>query len=485
MSRESRSAAIRAQLDHPVIDSDGHFLELVPVFLDYLKAAGGRDLAAAFEAAWGDTYISPDWYAQSEAERVDLRTVRPPFWNVPTKNTRDLATAMLPKLLYERLEEMGLDFAVLYPGIGAVAMQFGEEEVRRVTCRALNEMYADLYMPFSDRMTAVAVIPMHTPSEAIEELEYVVGTLGFKAIVMAGYVQRPIPSVARERPEAARHAVWLDTFGIDSAHDYDPVWAKCIELGVGPSFHAASIGWGSRTSISSDVYNHIGHFAAANEALCKSLFLGGVTRRFPELRCTFLEGGVGWARSLLADMVGHWEKRNHRDIANYDPENIDRELLADLFREYAGSMLEGKDLDQREALLESVTGSQEDEASRDAWHRCGIERVEDIAELFVEPFYFGCEADDPITASAFDTRANPLGASLKAVYGSDIGHWDVPDMREVTEEAFEPVEAGLISEADFRRFVFGNPVERLTALNPGFFAGTVVEQAVEDEIAGA
>ena len=32
------------------------------------------------------------------------------------------------------------------------------------------------------------------------------------------------------------------------------------------------------------VYNHIGHFAAVGEALCKSLLLGGVTRRFPELR---------------------------------------------------------------------------------------------------------------------------------------------------------------------------------------------------------
>ena len=50
--------------------------------------------------------------------------------------------------------------------------------------------------------------------------------------------------------------------------------------------------------------------AAGQQALAKSLFLGGVTRRFPSLNFAFLEGGVAWAAALLADIVGHWEKRN-------------------------------------------------------------------------------------------------------------------------------------------------------------------------------
>ena len=35
------SADIRAQLSHPVIDADGHWLEQVPIFLDFLKTEGG------------------------------------------------------------------------------------------------------------------------------------------------------------------------------------------------------------------------------------------------------------------------------------------------------------------------------------------------------------------------------------------------------------------------------------------------------------
>jgi predicted TIM-barrel fold metal-dependent hydrolase len=75
--------------------------------------------------------------------------------------------------------------------------------------------------------------------------------------------------------------------------------AKCVELRVAPTFHTASQGIGTRVSYSNYVHNHIGHFAAAGEAVCKSLFLGGVTRRFPSLKFGFLESGVGWGLYAL------------------------------------------------------------------------------------------------------------------------------------------------------------------------------------------
>ena len=78
--------------------------------------------------------------------------------------------------------------------------------------------------------------------------------------------------------------------GLDSEYDYDPVWAKCLELNIAPSFHSGARRSGLRLSPSNFVYNHIGHFAAANHAACKAMFLGGVTRRFPGLNMAFLEG---------------------------------------------------------------------------------------------------------------------------------------------------------------------------------------------------
>ncbi len=129
-------------------------------------------------------------------------------------------------------------------------------------------------------------------------------------------MDRPVDAAGKVEGEAARFAVWKDTIGLDSEHDYDPVWARCLELGIAPAFHSGARRSGLRLSPSNVTYNHIGHFAAANHAACKAMFLGGVTRRFPALRMAFLEGGSGWATMLYGDLIGHWEKRSRQGPRN-------------------------------------------------------------------------------------------------------------------------------------------------------------------------
>jgi hypothetical protein len=67
---------------------------------------------------------------------------------------------------------------------------------------------------------------------------------------------------------------------------------------------------------------------------------------------------------------------------------------------------------------------------------------------------------------------------LHPLFSSDVGHFDVTDMSEVLEEAWELVEHGLIDADAFRQFTFENAARLHTALNPDFFKGTVVEGAV-------
>jgi hypothetical protein len=398
-----------------------------------------------------------------------------PLWAAhPTRNTLDRATSSLPLLLHQRLPEMGLDFSIIYPSFGIVLPNLGDEELRRSSCRALNQLHADIFRPYADRIMPVAVIPMHTPAEAIDELDHAVGVLGFKAVLMPAFVIRPIPAVARKTPEAARHAHWFDTFALDSEYDYDPVWAKCLELKVSPTFHTGTMGLGMRNSISNFIHNHIGHFAASAEAICKALFLGGVTYRYPDLRFAFLEGGAGWAASLLCDLAGHWQKHNVEMVANYDPGALDHDLMRQLFREYGGdygARLAAREEDRSQLLW----GAMQDPADLDEFARGGVTRLEDIRDLFVPKFFFGCEGDDRMTAVAFEPRKNPFGARLGAIYGSDLGHFDLPNMRDAAAEAWEMVERGCISEEDFRDFVFTNPVRAKAEVNPEFFKGTVVE----------
>jgi predicted TIM-barrel fold metal-dependent hydrolase len=477
----TKSAAIRARLKHPIIDSDGHTAEFEPAFFDYLKDAAGARVVERFRTMDGPFRFK--WYSLSPEERLRTRMPRPGWWLHPTRNPLDRAASSLPRLLYQRLDEMGLDFTIIYPSMGMFALHLADDEMRRGACRAFNNLQADIFREYSDRMTPVATIPMHTPGEAIEELEHVVRGLGLKAVLMPAIVRRPIPALAQEYPKAGRWAYWLDTFGIDSAYDYDPVWAKCLELKVAPTFHSPTAGMGMRASLSNSMYNHIGHFAASNDAICKSLFFGGVTRRFPKLRFAFLEGGVGWACTLLGELVGHWEKHNLEALENVDPASLDRDRIDRLLREYGGEYGERVERWERERSY-LLWGAPEDRANLDEWARAGIARKEDIRDLFVPKFYFGCEGDDRMTALAFDTKKNAFGARLNVLYSSDLGHWDLPNMCDAAAEAYELVEHGLISEEDFRDFVFTNPVRAKTEVNPDFFKATVVEHAVNALLAG-
>ncbi|HXZ46992.1 MAG TPA: amidohydrolase family protein, partial [Pseudolabrys sp.] len=367
------------------------------------------------------------------------------------------------------------DFAVIYPTAGLGLPRIKDDETRRAVIRAYNIVSADYFRDFSDRMTPAAVIPMHTPNEAIEELEFVTRQLGAKVGMFGSNLPRPVPSAAAEDDESRRFTVWYDVLGIDSPYDYDPVWQKCVDLGIAPTFHSGSSSQGLRLSPTNFVYNHIGHFAAAGHAVAKAIFLGGVTRRFPQLNFAFLEGGAGWGAQLFGDLIEHWERRNAKALERMDPAKLDRKLLMDLvikhgYDDMAEALRARDGYPNPEAHL---TGGRDE---LDDFVACEITRKQDWIDLYAKPFYFGCEADDRMNVCAFG-RSNPFDTRLNAIYSSDIGHFDVIDMRDPLPEAYELVQDGLISENDFRDFTFANAVRLWGRQNPHFFEGTVRRQA--------
>ena len=165
----------------------------------------------------------------------------------------------------------------------------------------------------------------------------------------------------------------------------------------------------------------------------------------------------------------------------YNPDHLDRARLVELFEQFGDDRYRAR-LDQLDDGLTFLSLPDEDPDTLDEFAACGIERGEDIRDVFTRQFHFGCEADDPLTALAFDTARNPLGARFKALFASDIGHWDVPDVGEVLPEAWELVEHGHATEADFRSLTFENPISLWAGMNPAFFDGTTVAEAVAEEL---
>ena len=464
MSAHLSPAKIHSRLKHPVVDGDGHWLEYVPVFSAKMRKAVGDKAADGFLAAMQTT---TDALKMTQQARDERRTALPNFWNRQAENTLDRATAMMPKMLYERLDEIGSDFAVIYPTAGLRLPRIRDDETRRAVIRAYNIVSAEYFRGLEDRMTPAAIIPMHTPEEAIAELEFVVKQLGSKVGMFGSGMARKMAT------PGSGESVWYDVLAIDSPYNYDPVWAKCVELKIAPTFHSSSSGQGLRNSPSNFVYNHIGHFAAAGHAVAKGIFLGGVTRRFPQLRFAFLEGGVGWGCQLFGDLIEHWERRGAPALKRMDPDKLDRKLLLDLVEKHGyddiAAALRARD-GWPEPGAKSLTGNR---TELDDFAACKITRKEDWIELFAKPYYFGCEADDRMNATAFG-RGNPFGSKLNAIYSSDIGHFDVIDFRDPLPEAYELVEDGHITEDNFRDFVFANSVRLWGTQNPNFFDGTVV-----------
>ena len=98
-----------------------------------------------------------------------------------------------------------------------------------------------------------------------------------------------------------RYAYWVDVLGMDSDYDYDPVWRKCEELGYPATFHSAAENMGLRNSLTNFVYNHIGHFGEAGNAVCKASSL--VVSRVVSRVCGLRSSKVAWPGAVVCLLI--------------------------------------------------------------------------------------------------------------------------------------------------------------------------------------
>ena len=93
--------------------------EFFPALAPYLEGEGlslDHPALARLAPPYGGT--DRTWHDQTPEERAATRTPREPWWSAPAGRTIDLATALFPGLLYERLDELGIDFGMVYPSLG-------------------------------------------------------------------------------------------------------------------------------------------------------------------------------------------------------------------------------------------------------------------------------------------------------------------------------------------------------------------------------
>ena len=102
--RRPRAPKVRAQLDHPVIDADGHWVELFPIYFDYIAEVGSPADVDKFRTRYGHRFHG--WYELTIEERRQHRLRRPSYWGVPI-NVRDRAADRAPGPLLRQPRRLG------------------------------------------------------------------------------------------------------------------------------------------------------------------------------------------------------------------------------------------------------------------------------------------------------------------------------------------------------------------------------------------
>ncbi|MXW73453.1 MAG: hypothetical protein F4002_04540, partial [Chromatiales bacterium] len=75
-AKSSPSRELRKRLDHPVIDTDGHMVELFPVIFDYIKQVGGPEMSEKMFTSLR-RQNNRSWYEMDHAQRRHHNLIRP------------------------------------------------------------------------------------------------------------------------------------------------------------------------------------------------------------------------------------------------------------------------------------------------------------------------------------------------------------------------------------------------------------------------
>jgi predicted TIM-barrel fold metal-dependent hydrolase len=211
----------------------------------------------------------------------------------------------------EILDEMGVDQQLVF-GSGMASIFWSEPEVAYPAAERFNRFAADWAAADPDRLRPAAVVPCRTPARAFALAKQAV-ELGLKAVQLAFY-----PDFEPEPSSEEWESLWslLSSSGVPALIHWDMRWALIERAGQATKLHlrsgqrleesdgAASTEALARQLSSHDRQGAFDDFAVMTvhktpEQFLSSLALGGVFRRYPELRVGVFECTSYWVAPWL------------------------------------------------------------------------------------------------------------------------------------------------------------------------------------------
>lgn len=202
-------------------------------------------------------------------------------------HNRGLGPTLRPKMTHpaERLadmDRMGMDIQILSTFVSQF-YYWTDGDLGQTIARQQNEWLADLAASSPDRFAAIGTVPMQDSTRAVAELEYIVGSLGFKGVQMSGNI---------------------DGMDLDDPR-FIPFFKRAEELGAIVQIHPN--GWDSVRLDDYYLINVIGNPLDSTVALTRLIFSGRLNM-FPALKLSVVHGG-GFTPFYSARMDHAWKVR--------------------------------------------------------------------------------------------------------------------------------------------------------------------------------
>ena len=223
-----------------------------------------------------------------------------------------------PKRRLEDMEHDGIWASIVYGPNALSGYKIEDPELKKASIRAWNDWSAEEFNSHApDRLSALPMLPTHTPDEAVTELERVVG-LGHRGAIL--------------------HCFEVNLLD----RGWDRLWAAGEEIGIPISFHI-----GGGTTLDPTRLDQRAAFAAIaplqmDEPLALMIYSGALERH-PKLKIVLAESGVGWVPYFVARMDGIYHKHSapYPEVAlkSLPSETFKRQVFATFEEEPLGPTL--------------------------------------------------------------------------------------------------------------------------------------------------
>ena len=247
-------------------------IEMLDESGDYIVIEGMRPRPLAFEGPMADLKAQGMEIPMPKGYRYEQN--RPGSWD-PNERLKDQ-------------EIDGVSGEVIYPGVGLHIVRAPDAEYIYACCRAYNDWLAEYCAVHPQRLKGAAMLPNRGPIEwAVKEAE---------RAAKLGLVTVMLPA-------------WVDDRAFNLP-DWDGLWAALQDLNLVASMHLSGREpYGIAHGPGAGGIN-VGVIKFMMYDTVMRIIWGGAPMRFPKLKWSMVEGGIGWIASVIQFMDHWWD--DHR-----------------------------------------------------------------------------------------------------------------------------------------------------------------------------